>query len=55
MNFAYDKINLEAFENSIQLNGDNYTIFIEQNEEEEPLWQMYLLCPEQMEKAEDYI
>ncbi|SCP99980.1 hypothetical protein [Anaerobium acetethylicum] len=34
LKFAYDKLNLEAFENDIQLKGENYTIFVDQNEEE---------------------
>jgi hypothetical protein len=34
LRFAYDKINLYAFENDIKLNGENYTIFVEQNEED---------------------
>lgn len=33
MAFAYDKINLEAFENDIELTGESYTVFVEQNEE----------------------
>ena len=32
--FAYDKINLEAFENDIELTGESYTVFVDQNEEE---------------------
>lgn len=35
MNFAYDKIYLEAFEHDIKLRGDSYTIFVDENEEEE--------------------
>lgn len=34
LKFAYDKINLEAFENDIELTGENYTVFVDQNEEE---------------------
>ena len=34
LKFAYDKINLEAFENDIKLKGDSYTIFVDQDEEE---------------------
>lgn len=34
MGFAYDKINLEAFENDIELTGESYTVFVDQNEEE---------------------
>lgn len=31
--FAYDKINLEAFENDIELKGDSYTIFVDRDED----------------------
>lgn len=34
MKFAYDKINLEAFENDIELTGESYTVFVDQNEQE---------------------
>lgn len=34
LKFAYDKLNLEAFENNIKLNGDSYTVFVGRNEEE---------------------
>lgn len=34
LKFAYDKIYLEAFENDISLKQDNYTVFVDQNEEE---------------------
>ena len=34
LKFAYDKIGIEAFENNIQLADENYTIFVNQNEEE---------------------
>lgn len=34
LKFAYDKINLFAFENDIPMRGNSYTIFVEQNEEE---------------------
>ncbi len=34
LTFAYDKINLEAFENDIELTGESYTVFVDQNEEE---------------------
>ena len=34
LKFAYDKINIEAFENDIKLNGDSYTIFVDHNQEE---------------------
>lgn len=32
--FAYDKIKLDAFENDIELTGESYTVFVDQNEEE---------------------
>lgn len=35
LKFAYDKINLEAFEKDIPLGDDNYTIFVNNNEEED--------------------
>lgn len=34
LKYAYDKINLEAFENDIKLKDYNYTIFVNSNEEE---------------------
>lgn len=34
LKFAYDKINLEAFENDIELTGESYTVFVDQNVEE---------------------
>ncbi len=37
MKFAYDKIGVEAFENDIELNGENYTIMVVQNEEDETI------------------
>ena len=37
MRYAYDKINLEAFESDIQLSNCNYTIFVEENMEEESI------------------
>lgn len=33
LKFAYDKINLYAFENDIPLKGDSYTVFVENDEE----------------------
>lgn len=33
LKFAYDKINLEAFENDIELENCNYTVFVDSNEE----------------------
>ena len=35
LKFAYDKINLEAFESDITLADYNYTIFVDNNQEEE--------------------
>ena len=35
LKFAYDKINLEAFENDIKLADYNYTIFVDNNPEED--------------------
>ena len=37
LKFAYDKINLEAFENDIALSNCNYTIFVDSNDEEETI------------------
>ena len=37
LKFAYDKINLEAFENDITLKGDSYTIFVDRNEDNETI------------------
>lgn len=37
LKFAYDKINLEAFENDIELSNCSYTIFVNNNEEEETI------------------
>lgn len=37
LNLAYDKIQLEAFENDIPLKGDSYTIFVDRNEEDETI------------------
>jgi len=34
LKFAYDKINLEAFENDIPISSENYTIFVDRNIEE---------------------
>lgn len=34
LRFAYDKINLEAFENDIELTGESYTVYVDYNEEE---------------------
>ena len=35
LKFAYDKINLEAFENDIKVADYNYTIFVDNNPEED--------------------
>ena len=37
LKFAYDKINLEAFERDIDMETSNYTIFVDRNTEEELL------------------
>lgn len=37
LSFAYQKIQLEAFENDIPLKGDSYTIFVDRNEENETI------------------
>lgn len=37
LNFAYQKIQLEAFENDIPLKGDSYTIFVDRDEESETI------------------
>jgi hypothetical protein len=34
LKFAYDKINLKAFEEDIPLKGDSYTIFIDQQDDQ---------------------
>lgn len=34
LKFAYEKINLEAFENDISLKGNSYTIYVEHNVQE---------------------
>lgn len=34
LKFAYDKINLEAFENDISISSENYTIFVDRNIDE---------------------
>lgn len=34
LKFAYDKINIESFENDIELTGESYTVFVDQDEEE---------------------
>lgn len=35
--FAYDKINVKAFENDIKLTGESYTVFVDKNEEEDTI------------------
>lgn len=37
LKFAYDKIQLEAFDNDIPLKGDSYTIFVYRDEENETI------------------
>lgn len=37
LGFAYQKIQLEAFENDIPLKGDSYTIFVDRDEENETI------------------
>ncbi len=37
LSFAYQKIQLEAFENDIPLKGDSYTIFVDRDEEDETI------------------
>lgn len=37
LSFAYQKIQLEPFENDIPLKGDSYTIFVDRNEEDETI------------------
>lgn len=37
LKYAYDKINLEAFERGIELEGCNYTIFVSQDEVNEEM------------------
>lgn len=37
LKFAYDKINLVAFEEDIPLKGDSYTIFVDRNEEDDTI------------------
>ena len=37
LKFAYDKIQLTAFEENIPLKGDSYTIFVDKNEEDETI------------------
>lgn len=35
--FAYDKLGVYAFENDVELEGSNYTIYVDRNEEEETM------------------
>ena len=35
--FVYDKLGVYAFENDIELEGSNYTIYVDRNEEEETI------------------
>ena len=46
LKFAYDKINLTAFEEDIELKGDSYTVFVDQNEDK-------LIADVFMEKANE--
>ena len=46
LKFAYDKINLTAFEEDIELKGDSYTVFLDQDEDK-------LIADVFMEKANE--
>lgn len=46
MTFAYDKINLEAFEQDIKLKGDSYTIYVDEQDDN-------MVIDVFMERAED--
>lgn len=48
LKFAYDKINLYAFENDIKLKGDSYTVFVDNDEENDTI-----IADVFMEKADD--
>lgn len=48
MSFAYNKLQLEAFEEDIELKGSSYTIFLEQNDERDEITADIF-----MEKADD--
>lgn len=37
LKYAHDKLGVYAFENDIDLDGSNYTIFVDRNEEEETI------------------
>ena len=37
LKFAYDRLQIEAFEQEICLKGSSYTIFVDRNEEEETI------------------
>ena len=37
LKFAYDKLGVYAFENDIELEGCNYTIYVDRNEEDETM------------------
>ena len=37
LKFAYDKLGVYAFENDIELDGCNYTIYVDRNEEDETM------------------
>ena len=48
LKLAYDKINVEAFESDIKLKGDNYTIFLDRNEDEDYITaDVFMECIEQ--------
>lgn len=46
LNFAYDKINITAFEEDIKLKGDSYTVFVNQVDDS-------IIADVFMERAED--
>lgn len=48
LKFAYDKINLYAFENDIQLKGDSYTVFVDKDKENDTI-----IADVFMERADD--
>ena len=37
LKFAYDKLGVYAFENEIELDGCNYTVYVDRNEDEETM------------------
>ena len=48
LKFAYDKISLYAFENDIKFKGDSYTVFVDNDEENDTI-----IADVFMEKADD--